>query len=660
MEQEEELNLASESRPSDLELDAGSNPKSATTPNNCIFFYGVTYLGCASVNAPKSENEINRIINTLNEQGKVFVEITMSVPQTIDDKIVLLDNQDSIIAEYKMSHVLFVVRGAKNTPESNCFAFTTCHGDSSENYIFSCHVFRCKLIEAVSKILYSFWTVFNRQNQQLQSSRQHKNSETSLTSTAGQLSSVATSLLGSLTNIGSTNLANLTSQSSYSLDPEFCEYALKYVNGNKDDQYVFSATLEIKEEDPKNQAFQLVPKEKEFFKLRKNIDKQINIQIQQINNQALEIERCFGVLMCQGRNVSNKDMQLLDLVSMGKSTDSNNTNKGYVVTAKWQPSKTNSALQVLNEETQKNARVFMTIAVDLVINGLQDPVRFCIETKARIFSQNEKFWVYQKNKHVEYFFLQLNKNKEDLSSTTNTIYSLHSIHSQTELMRKKYALEHEDKLEVNENVSDDENDVVMSGLGNVSKDCAEEELIDWSDLLAKWRKSTWNEKPRGLQALVRKGIPEALRGEVWQLLAGCNENEKSMNESYRLLLSKDSSSESVILRDINRTFPGHQFFQDENGQQALYKICKAYSIYDEEVGYCQGLSFLVASLLLHMPEEQAFNLLVKIMYKYEIREIFKTNFECLHLRFFQLESLIKEFLPELNEHFIDLNIESHM
>ena len=133
-----------------------------------------------------------------------------------------------------------------------------------------------------------------------------------------------------------------------------------------------------------------------------------------------------------------------------------------------------------------------------------------------------------------------------------------------------------------------------------------------------------------------------------------------MNESYRLLLSKESNSESVIIRDINRTFPGHQFFQDESGQQSLYKLSKAYSIYDEEVGYCQGLSFLIASLLLHMPEEQAFNLLVKIMYKYELREIYKTNFECLHLRFYQLESLIRELLPELYEHFVDLNIETHM
>lgn len=58
----------------------------------------------------------------------------------------------------------------------------------------------------------------------------------------------------------------------------------------------------------------------------------------------------------------------------------------------------------------------------------------------------------------------------------------------------------------------------------------------------------------------------------------------------------------MILRDINRTFPAHDFFKETGGlgQDSLYRISKAYAVHDEEVGYCQGLSFLVASLLLHV------------------------------------------------------------
>lgn len=301
---------------------------------------------------------------------------------------------------------------------------------------------------------------------------------------------------------------------------EYSDFALKYSHGKYEDQYIFRAILDIKEEDPKTPGnFISVPKDKETFKLRKNLDKQIVVTIQQLTNQTLEIERCFGVLMCPGRNVSHKDMQLLQTISMGKTAnESTQAANNYLVCANWDimDSSVSSSLQVLNDETQKEMRVFMTIAVDLVINGLQDPVRFCIETKARVYAQNEKFWVYNKSKHFEEFYLQIKNNqaKTTLSATSpggpvdtnpNNLYSLDSIYSETELVRKKN-VQAADNANVGEAISDDENEPIISGLGLVTKECGEDELLDWSDLLSRWRKNTWNERPNGLKALVRKGM----------------------------------------------------------------------------------------------------------------------------------------------------------
>ncbi len=56
----------------------------------------------------------------------------------------------------------------------------------------------------------------------------------------------------------------------------------------------------------------------------------------------------------------------------------------------------------------------------------------------------------------------------------------------------------------------------------------------------------------------------------------------------------------MIHWDIKRTYVGHDYFQEASGREALYKICKAYSVYDEEVGYCQGFSFMAATLLLQV------------------------------------------------------------
>lgn len=89
-------------------------------------------------------------------------------------------------------------------------------------------------------------------------------------------------------------------------------------------------------------------------------------------------------------------------------------------------------------------------------------------------------------------------------------------------------------------------------------------------------------------------------------------------------------------------------------------MSKAYAVYDTEVGYCQGLSFIAASLLLHMPEEEAFCVLVSLMYDYGLRDLYKDGFEILYLNLYQLNRLIKDQLPKLYEHFEQNGIETHM
>ncbi|RWS30027.1 rab GTPase-activating protein 1-like protein [Leptotrombidium deliense] len=204
----------------------------------------------------------------------------------------------------------------------------------------------------------------------------------------------------------------------------------------------------------------------------------------------------------------------------------------------------------------------------------------------------------------------------------------------------------------------DSDEPLPSGSGDVTKDCPESELDDWNDALQKW-KSNLSQRPKQMSQLVRRGIPEALRGEVWQLLAVCRD-EQGLMDTYRILVDKESGCEKMIKRDINRTFPGHDYFRNIEGQESLYRLCKAYSIFDEEIGYCQGLSFVAAALLLHMSEEEAFALLVKIMHDYGLRTLFRCGFEELYLRFYQLERLMEDQMPDLFSHFQEIGVETHM
>ncbi|XP_078128219.1 rab GTPase-activating protein 1 isoform X1 [Sander vitreus] len=594
------------------ESSSDGSPGSPIQDEDSVVFSQLTYLGCASVNAPRSEVEALRMMSILRGQCQLPLDVTLSVPGVSEGTVRLLDpNTSTEIANYPIYKILFCVRGHDGTPESDCFAFTESHYNAE---IFRIHVFRCQIQEAVSRILYSFATAFRR----------------------------------------SAKKAVLSSQQPAPLTPD-------------SDLFTFTVSLEIKEDDGKG-TFSAVAKDKDkqSFKLRAGMDKKIVIYVQQTSNKELAIERCFGLLLSPGKNVKNSDMHLLDLESMGKSSDG----KSYIITGSWNPK--TPQFQPVNEETPKDKFMYMTTAVDLVITEVEEPVRFLLETRVRVCSPNDRlFWPFSKRNYTETFYLKLRQmeRKERKSPASDTLYEVVSLESETEREKRKTTaspgiLPTGTGTTVPSPPEDDEeednDEPLLSGSGDVSKECAEKILETWGDLLSKWHLNL-SVRPRQLPALVRSGIPEALRGEVWQLLAGCHNNDHQVEE-YRTLITKESPQDSAITRDINRTFPAHDYFKDTggDGQDSLYKICKAYSVYDEEIGYCQGQSFLAAVLLLHMPEEQAFSVLVKIMFDYGLRDLFKQNFEDLHCKFFQLERLMQEYIPDLYNHFLNVGLEAHM
>jgi len=81
----------------------------------------------------------------------------------------------------------------------------------------------------------------------------------------------------------------------------------------------------------------------------------------------------------------------------------------------------------------------------------------------------------------------------------------------------------------------DNDEPLLSGSGIVSKDVTDENLLDsWHNVLKRWHQNV-RQRPRQVRSLVRRGIPEPLRDEVWQLLAGCTESAQLL-EAYRTLI----------------------------------------------------------------------------------------------------------------------------
>ncbi|KAJ2679101.1 hypothetical protein GGI25_001873 [Coemansia spiralis] len=156
--------------------------------------------------------------------------------------------------------------------------------------------------------------------------------------------------------------------------------------------------------------------------------------------------------------------------------------------------------------------------------------------------------------------------------------------------------------------------------------------------------------PLQLASKIRSGVPPRLRGIVWQSLTKARST--FLQTVYQQLIQESSPYERVIRRDLPRTFPQLQVFKREDGeaQRRLFRILKAYSLYDAEVGYCQGLGFIIGPLILNMDECSAFCTLVRLMETYELRGMFTEDMAGLHLRLFQFQELAREVCPRVCSH----------
>uniref|UniRef100_A0A8W7PTW5 Rab-GAP TBC domain-containing protein n=1 Tax=Anopheles coluzzii TaxID=1518534 RepID=A0A8W7PTW5_ANOCL len=180
----------------------------------------------------------------------------------------------------------------------------------------------------------------------------------------------------------------------------------------------------------------------------------------------------------------------------------------------------------------------------------------------------------------------------------------------------------------------------------------------WASIVTDWEASQKRKGPT-VKELVRKGIPHHFRAIVWQLLCGASDADKKQYAEY---IKATSACEKVIRRDIARTYPEHDFFKEKDGlgQEALFNVMKAYSLHDREVGYCQGSGFIVGLLLMQMPEEEAFAVLVQIMQQYRMRDMFKPSMAELGLCMYQLENIVQEQIPELHLHFQSQSFQTSM
>lgn len=114
-----------------------------------------------------------------------------------------------------------------------------------------------------------------------------------------------------------------------------------------------------------------------------------------------------------------------------------------------------------------------------------------------------------------------------------------------------------------------------------------------------------------LHRRIFKGIPDKLRGAIWLKLLHVEDSMRENPEVYSRMLDlahNYSTDIRQIDNDINRCFRDHDCFRERYStkQQQLFNVLAAYSCYNSELGYCQGMSSVAGVLLMYLGEEETF------------------------------------------------------
>ncbi|XP_069756053.1 uncharacterized protein [Narcine bancroftii] len=181
-----------------------------------------------------------------------------------------------------------------------------------------------------------------------------------------------------------------------------------------------------------------------------------------------------------------------------------------------------------------------------------------------------------------------------------------------------------------------------------------ERIPKWVKMVKKWDKYRNSDK---MIRRVYKGIPLQFRGQIWSLLLDL-EKLKSENEGkyerMKIQAQKFSSEIKQIDLDVNRTFRNHIMFRDRYGvkQQALFHVLTAYSVYNTEVSYCQGMSQLAAILLMYLNEEDAFWALSQLLtdQKHSMHGFFIPGFPKLQRFQGHHDQILSKLMPKLKKH----------
>ncbi|EGC29571.1 hypothetical protein DICPUDRAFT_158827 [Dictyostelium purpureum] len=228
----------------------------------------------------------------------------------------------------------------------------------------------------------------------------------------------------------------------------------------------------------------------------------------------------------------------------------------------------------------------------------------------------------------------------------------------------------------------------------LEEETGQEKMNKWVSFHEQYKNVGLSSNPKQLRKLLSNGIPHASRASLWKVYSGSFEKQRkeelllfkqqkeekkyrfgtirgltppTNRKSYYLHLqhiikthnrmSTRFQSLPEIEKDISRTFPGHPFFDSDEGKRKLSRVLEAYSLRNRKVGYCQSMNIVAGFLLfaVNKNEEDAFWLLATIVEDY-CQNYYSTNLMGSQADMNVFSILVSKHLPKLYQHLDDYDV----
>ncbi|XP_065187144.1 USP6 N-terminal-like protein [Sycon ciliatum] len=178
--------------------------------------------------------------------------------------------------------------------------------------------------------------------------------------------------------------------------------------------------------------------------------------------------------------------------------------------------------------------------------------------------------------------------------------------------------------------------------------------LKWTRMIGRWE--THSDTPM-FRRRIFKGVPDGVRTVVWSKLLDLDEIrvEGQYAAAYYAAREKGNYRDiEQIDKDIARRFREHVMFRERYGlgQQTLFRILAAYTMYNQELGYCQGMDSIAGLLMMYMSEEDAYWGMCRLMSSEKfamhglyVNELPKVREMCAHHG-----TIRQKIMPKVNQH----------